>query len=157
MWVREGKTEESDARSASLRVESVQNLEYLRPDDAGQTVVLVADDEVIVQNFVRITLERHGYFVLTAENGEEALLLSRKYPSNIHLLLSDVRMPIMSGIELSKRISIERPGIRILLMSSDFGEGYPAKVPLLEKPFSPKSLIEAVETLLTGKKLLAGM
>lgn len=57
----------------------MENPERLRPDRPDQSVILAAEDDVLVLNIVRITLERDGYFVLTAENGEEALMLSRNY------------------------------------------------------------------------------
>src|SRR4051794_8375346 len=113
----------------------MKNPDHLRPDRPDQPVILIADDDVMILNIVRITLERDGYFVLTAENGEAALMLSRSYSGEIHLLLSDVCMPKMSGIQLSKRITQERPGICVLLMSGSFEEENPG-FPLLRKPFS---------------------
>ena len=81
----------------------MQNPEHLRPADPDQPVVLLAEDDVMVLNIARITLERDGCFLLTAENGEEALYLSRRFPGEIHLLLTDVTMPKIGGMELSKQ------------------------------------------------------
>jgi two-component system, cell cycle sensor histidine kinase and response regulator CckA len=129
----------------------VKNPEHLRPDRPDQSVILVAEDDVMVLNVVRVSLQRNGYFVLTAENGEEALYLSRQYPGDIDLLLSDVCMPKMSGIQAAKRISTERPGICVLLMSGTFDELNPG-FPFLHKPFNVLKLSETVNGLLPACK-----
>src|SRR5579871_378028 len=97
----------------------MQDAENLRPEHPQQCVVLVADDEVIVRNYARRVLEAEGYFTLTADNGEEALLISIQYPGPIHLLLSDVRMPVVNGLELTQKIVRHRPQIKIILMSGE--------------------------------------
>jgi len=125
----------------------MKNPDHPRPDRPDQPVILIADDDVMILNIVRITLERDGYFVLTAENGEAALMLSRSYSGEIHLLLSDVCMPKMSGIQLSKRMTQERPGICVLLMSGSFEEENPG-FPLLRKPFGMNRMSETVKGLL---------
>ena len=123
----------------------MQNPEHLLPDDPDQPVVLIAEDEPMIQNIARITLEREGYFVLTAGNGEVALRLSQQYPGKIHLLLADIVMPKMSGVELSNRILTERPGIRIVLMSGHtFAEKIDPTFPFLQKPFDLKDLKDTV-------------
>jgi len=110
-------------------------------------VVLVAEDDVMVLNIIRITLERDGYFVLTAESGEEALILSRGFAGEIHMFFTDVCMPKMSGIQAAKRITTERPGTYVLLMSGSFEEDNPG-FPLLHKPFSTAKLSETVKGLM---------
>ncbi len=126
----------------------MQDAENLRPEHPQQCVVLVADDEVIVRNYARRVLEAEGYFTLTADNGEEALLISIQYPGPIHLLLSDVRMPVVNGLELTQKIVRHRPQIKIILMS---GES-PAHldVPFLQKPFAPKELKQKIQHILQG-------
>jgi two-component system, cell cycle sensor histidine kinase and response regulator CckA len=84
----------------------MENPEHLRPPLQDQTVILVVDDEVMIRNAVRLVLEGKGYFILTAHDGEEALHLSRKFPGTIHGVLSDVKMPIMDGVELRERILV---------------------------------------------------
>jgi CheY-like chemotaxis protein len=81
----------------------MQNAEHLRPSDPNQTVILVAEDEVLVRNFVRIVLESEGYFVLSANDGEEALYISPQYPGTIHALLSDVKIPNTDGLQLGSK------------------------------------------------------
>src|SRR5215469_14518063 len=64
--------------------------QHLRPVRPGQPVVLVAEDETMICNIVRIALEAMGLFVLAANDGQEALALSRKFPGTIHALVSDI-------------------------------------------------------------------
>jgi CheY-like chemotaxis protein len=128
----------------------MKNPEHLRPDTPDQSVILVVEDDVMVLNIVRISLEKVGYFVLTAEDGEEALYLSRHYPGAVDLLVSDIDMPVMSGLELGKRITQERHEIRVLLMSGHFHGSSP--YPVLRKPFSPNTLCETVKGLLPARQ-----
>jgi two-component system cell cycle sensor histidine kinase/response regulator CckA len=115
-----------------------------RPD---QSVVLVADDEVVVRDFARIVLEAEGYFVLTAGDGEQALSISRQYVGTIHALLSDVDMPDLDGLELRRQLLMERPEIRVLLMSGR-SQNPGADIPFLTKPFGPTELKQRIRKLL---------
>ena len=115
--------------------------------------VLLVDDEVIIVTVARIALEREGYFVLTAENGLEALELSRKFPATIHLLVSDIVMPEMDGMELRERITTERPGIKVLLISGQ-ADATAIAGAFLRKPFGIGTLRKRVRQLL-GVKALA--
>lgn len=115
----------------------------------GAVVVLVADDEDMLRNLVQEILEEHGYVVLTASDGERALSASRAYASDIDLLVSDIRMPQLSGIELATRILAERPGIRVLLTS---GTTQPpsTQAPFLWKPFTLDEFITKIKEVLNG-------
>ena len=120
---------------------------YLRPFHSDQAVILIAEDEAMVQNIVRIALEGDGYFLLTAHDGEAALEISRSFPGTIHLLLTDITMPRLNGIELCRRIAKERPDCRVLIMSGNPREdGF--RVPFLQKPFTLTSLQDSIESLL---------
>ena len=130
----------------------MKNPANLRSDHPDQSVILVAEDDVMILNIVRVTLERDGYFVLTAENGEEAVILSRGFSGEIHLFLTDVCMPKMSGIKAAKRIAAERSGICILLMSGSFDEENPG-YPCLRKPFGMHQLSKAVKGILPTCKM----
>jgi len=126
----------------------MEDPEHLRPPHPDQTVILIVDDEVMVRNVARITLEADGYFVLTAHDGEEALHISRIFPGTIHAVLSDVRMPKMDGLELREWILKERPGIPILLMSGNVDVGAPFVAAFLAKPFDPATLKDRIRQLL---------
>jgi DNA-binding response OmpR family regulator len=116
---------------------------------AGQPVVLVAEDEPLVLKVIQIALEAEGYFVVTAVNGGEALTLSRRFLGAIHLLVSDIKMPVMTGTELRHRILKERPGMKVLLISGQVNS--PSKdIPFLRKPFHPSVLKERVRALLSS-------
>jgi len=120
----------------------------------GKETVLVVEDEEAVRQFAIESLQRHGYHVITAASGEEALTIASAHDGTIHLLLTDVVMPGMKGPELARRLKALRPGLRVVLMS-----GYAAEVVtgpdlhdavLVTKPFSPASLARAVRNVLDG-------
>jgi len=127
-----------------------------KPSAAGGTeTVLVVEDEAGVRELACQFLRVKGYNVIEAEGGLDALAASRRHPGVIHLLLSDMVMPKMSGCELAVQLKATRPDIRVAFMSGysefsrgDLGKEFPdARV--LQKPFSPASLVEIVrETLL---------
>ena len=121
--------------------------EHLRPQNPDQTVILVVDDEVLIRNIARIILEAEGYFILAADDGEEALEMSRKFPGTIHGVLSDVKMPKVDGLELAATILLERPGIKVLLMSG-YVDAPAENVPFLQKPFGPEVLKQRIRELL---------
>lgn len=100
-------------------------------------------------------LREHGYTVLEAGGGSEALQVSAACgPAPIHLLLTDTVMPGMSGPALAERLLLQRPNLRVLVMSgytsSTITEQHPlpAEMQLLQKPFSPAGLARAVRAAL---------
>lgn len=125
----------------------MNNPANFRPSRPDQLVVLVADDEPIVCNLVRIALEAAGFFVLTAGDGEEAMVVSRAFAGTIHALVSDVRMPNMDGVALREQILLERPDIKVLLISGHGLDPLNA-VPFLQKPFRLEVLQDRVRKLL---------
>lgn len=125
---------------------SMKNPENLRPSHSNQTVILIAEDEVLVANVARIALANEGYFVLTASDGEEALHISRQYPGPIHLLVSDINMPKLNGLELGEQIMDERPETQVLLMSGE--TALVGNRPFLRKPFLPKALRDKVHQII---------
>ena len=128
-------------------------VEAIDPAQGHETILLV-EDEPAVRGLVHETLRLHGYTVLEARHGIEALLTSAKYVGSIHLLLTDVVMPQMSGPEVAEKILTVRPGIKVLYMSGypdhpvfDQG-GVSRETGFLPKPFSPHVLAQKVrETL----------
>ncbi len=119
----------------------------------SETVLLVEDDQQ-VRNLASIILDRHGYNVLVAGSGREALSLLESHGSGVHLLLTDLIMPDMNGKELFDRISVSDPAIRVLYMSGYTGDaiahhGVIEKgVNFIEKPFSVKALAAKVREVL---------
>jgi DNA-binding NtrC family response regulator len=120
---------------------------------SSQFVILLADDDRLVRNAVRAMLTKAGYAVLDATDGEHALEVSREYDGSIHVLLTDMKMPRMDGLQLSNLIAKERPGIKVLVMSGKTS-GEPLlvnqRVEFLRKPFLPRTLWERLTNLLDG-------
>ena len=124
----------------------------------GRETILLVEDEPSVRSLVHETLRLHGYTVLEARHGIEALLTSTKYVGPIHLLLTDVVMPQMSGPEVAEKLLTVRPGIKVLYMSGypdhpvfDQG-GVSCETGFLPKPFSPHLLTRKVREVLDGVK-----
>lgn len=86
-------------------------------DLRGSGVVLVVDDEEVVRRTARVMLERYGYTVLMAENGQEALDKYRRNAGRIRLVILDLTMPVMGGEEAFRRLHELDPGVRVLLSS----------------------------------------
>ena len=126
----------------------------LRPKAAHQSVILVADDAVLIRNLVTLLMQQEGYFVLSAADGHEGLELSRHYPGSIDLVITDVQMPRLNGTDLCAHLLEERPGIKALLMSgADIREIVRQNVdlPFLPKPFDGQTLKARVRAILTPK------
>jgi two-component system, cell cycle sensor histidine kinase and response regulator CckA len=115
--------------------------------------ILVVDDEPTVLDTVRDGLTAHGYQVLKASGGEEALQVVQGHQGPIALALVDVVMPGMSGPEVAQRLHEARPDLKILFMSGFSTEvvvvhGLTPGDPLLVKPFSLESLARKVHEIL---------
>jgi CheY-like chemotaxis protein len=85
-------------------------------DGRSGTILLVEDSDVVRDVIVRL-LEEGGFTVLSASCGEDALSISRRKDVSIDLLLTDIVMPEMNGVELADRLERERPDMRILFMT----------------------------------------
>jgi two-component system, cell cycle sensor histidine kinase and response regulator CckA len=120
----------------------------------AEETLLIVEDEALVLDVATRILAQHGYRVLAARNGAEAMELIDGYQGTIHLLLTDVVMPGATGKEVAERVSRQRPEIRVLYMS-----GYPESViasqgvidqgiRLLSKPFNALDLLEHVRAVL---------
>ena len=112
--------------------------------DSTPFTILVAEDEDEMRSLVGNVLRRNGYKVLEAANGEEALELASGYSGPIHLLLTDITMPVLNGWELHRRLRTERPGTATLFMSGNFEPTLMRFSVFLPKPFGPAQLLEKV-------------
>jgi two-component system cell cycle sensor histidine kinase/response regulator CckA len=124
----------------------------------GRETILVVEDDPSVRGLVQETLRISGYEVLVARHGIEALLTGAKHLGPIHLLLTDVAMPQMSGPEVAEKLTVVRPELKVLYMSGypdhpvfDQG-GVKRDTAFLHKPFTPNVLTQKVREVLDGKK-----
>jgi CheY-like chemotaxis protein len=115
---------------------------------------LLVEDEDAVRTLAFQVLQRHGYTVLEARNGREALQLCARYGEPIRLLITDAIMPQMSGRQLADRLLRDRPHLKILFISgytndAVLSHGGPAEAAVfLQKPFTPQTLVRRVRELL---------
>jgi signal transduction histidine kinase/CheY-like chemotaxis protein len=121
---------------------------------AGGTVLLVEDEEQ-VRRLTRTILTRLGYQVLEATSPGDALNRIAEEAGPIELLLTDIVMPGMSGIDLARRAAAERPGIRVLYMSGYteggvVSHGVTAETPFIQKPFTAGTLQRRIREVLNG-------
>ena len=123
----------------------------------SDATILLVEDDVAVRDVVSRLLQRHGYRVREVPNGAQALTTLADSSVAIDLVISDIVMPEMSGLELRDRLGTIRPGLPLLLMSGYSEEaitrlGNPATVgPLVEKPFTVQGILEKVEQVLRNE------
>src|SRR5205085_12471001 len=123
----------------------------------GAETILLVEDEEVVRSLARLVLEMHGYTVLEAGNAGEALLVYNRYPGRIHLMVTDVVMPGLSGRELAERLETLGHGLKVLYMSGYTDDAMvrhgtsDAKIPFLQKPFTPEALARKVREVLGGR------
>jgi two-component system, cell cycle sensor histidine kinase and response regulator CckA len=117
----------------------------------GFPVILLAEDDVLVRNFLLLVLHHASYAVLVAADGQEAMILSRAFQGKIVLLVTDMEMPRMGGEELGELIMRERLGIRILQVSGRLAESFLGRnlsLAFLQKPFRPSVLMEKISEVM---------
>ncbi|HEV8368593.1 MAG TPA: response regulator [Pyrinomonadaceae bacterium] len=120
----------------------------------GAETILLAEDEEMVRKLARQVLEMYGYRVLEATSGMEALLICEQSHEPIHLLITDVIMPEMSGRELADRLAQCRPEMKVLYMSGYTDDAIVHQGVLdegtnfIQKPFSPPALARKVRSVL---------
>jgi CheY-like chemotaxis protein len=112
-------------------------------------IVLVVDDDDGVRRLVEMILQQQGYDVLLASNGLEGLMVYSSYRARIDLVLTDIDMPQMNGLELMTRIRALNPSQKLILMSGRAHDDQipPGDCPMLSKPFLPNQVVAAVKSL----------
>jgi two-component system cell cycle sensor histidine kinase/response regulator CckA len=130
--------------------------------DAGEPVgsetVLLVEDEDAVRALAREVLRRHGYVVLEARDGVDALRVAERHADEIDLLVADVVMPHMSGRELAERLATVRPAMKILFMSgyTDHAlvhDDVTLNAAFLQKPFTPEVFARRVRRILDAEQV----
>lgn len=112
--------------------------------------ILVVDDEDDIRTVVRKMLEAKGYTVLNASDPQQALRLATQQP--VHLLLTDVVMPLLRGTELAQRVQAVSPWTKVLLMSAyKISEITASGYPFIPKPFTPDALVAKVRQVLLAQ------
>ena len=125
-----------------------------RMPEVGNETLLLVEDEAAVRSSVRRLLEWHGYTVLEARNGAEALRVYEAHEGAIDLVLTDVLMPEMGGHELVERLRALRPELRVLFMSGYAERAFtsdgsmPPGTGYLEKPFTVETLMRRLREVL---------
>jgi len=120
----------------------------------GQGTILVVEDEQAVRQLTRRVLETAGYAVLEATDSEQALALFHEHRGTIQLLITDLVMPRLSGLDLARQLLASHPGLEVLLMSgySDHTlsrqDGLEERLAYLQKPFTTATLTQKVREIL---------
>jgi DNA-binding NtrC family response regulator len=122
----------------------------------GDEAILIVEDNVAVRSVLSRVLKDAGYLVLDACDAAQASAICETYGKRIHLLLTDVVMPGVSGPELAAELTQKRPEMKVLFMSGYSGTAVAGHGPtrdgalFLQKPFSPGSVTRAVRAALSS-------
>jgi CheY-like chemotaxis protein len=129
-----------------------------RDRDVGRQTILVAEDEPSVRAVIVAALEQHGYCVIAAGDGHEALARADDHAGTIHLILTDVRLPGLGGPELTERIAVNRPGVKVLFMSGHTEDevmrpdALGGRENFIQKPFRLADLARRVGDVLDARR-----
>jgi PAS domain S-box-containing protein len=166
LWI-DSKQGEGTTMTIDLPIVEAEGCDQPTPSSAelprpglGETILIAEDEHGVRRAAVRI-LAQHGYRVLPAENGAEAIDLCKRHDGEIDLLLTDVVMPDIDGRQVADRVLEIQPEAKTMFMSGYAdeildGHGVLPDVSFLKKPFTPKSLAAAVRAALDGLELERG-
>jgi two-component system, NtrC family, nitrogen regulation response regulator GlnG len=119
------------------------------PSAENSGTILIVDDDRAIRALVETFLERGGYTTLSADSGEVALQVMEHHHSDIVLLLTDVTMPGIDGLELARRVHRSNPKLPVLVMSAHSDRpGELNEFPFLPKPFIAADLLSRVREML---------
>ena len=124
------------------------------PTRLSKATILVVDDEVSLRQLLVRQLRNEGYTVLEAGYGMQALAVARASDEQIHLVLSDIRMPGMLGTELAQRLVAEHPSVRVVLMSAHVLDDLTTisdsrgVIQVLAKPFDGQTMLAVIKFVL---------
>jgi two-component system cell cycle sensor histidine kinase/response regulator CckA len=131
------------------------------PERTGSETVLVVDDETVVRRTAKSMLERYGYSVIVAENGQEGLDLFRVLAEKVSVVLLDMTMPVMSGEEAFRQMKSIKPEVRVIL-SSGYNEVEAVRrftgkglAGFLQKPYSAATLAQKVRAVIEQGRMHA--
>jgi PAS domain S-box-containing protein len=129
----------------------------------GTETILVVEDEAEVRAYTVAALKAYGYRTFAAEDAQAALLVAERESGPIDLVLTDMVMPKMNGLELAARLAQLKPSLRVLYMSGYSSDMMASRgvlqegLLLVEKPFSPEQLVQKVREVLGPPKLLSSV
>ncbi|MBZ5664192.1 MAG: response regulator [Acidobacteriia bacterium] len=126
------------------------------PVMGGSETILLAEDQPSIRNVLREFLESEGYKVLEAQNGNEAIEVAKHHTGSVDVLVTDVIMPQLRGIELAKRLTEIYPGLCVILMSGYSEDALvenrllsERNMTLIQKPFDPEELAQKIRESLS--------
>jgi CheY-like chemotaxis protein len=123
--------------------------------DPSDYCILVAEDNEILRYVMFKTLSEHGYCVLEAVGGDEAMQRQAEYDGRIHVLVTNVDMPGMRGHELAFQMKVKRPDIKVLIVSGEGESDFPPEAHghdlALLKPVTSTDLLSTVAGLLKAR------
>ncbi len=132
----------------------VQECQYELPAGHGELILLV-DDEDQIREITQITLEKHGYKVITANDGKEAVALYSRHREKIRLVLMDMMMPVMDGQASIRELRKANPEVKVIAVSGLTEKGKIAKtddaLAFLMKPYSAEKLLNTIHEVITTK------
>lgn len=128
--------------------------DQLKHQSGGMETVLLVEDNELVRPLICRMLKIHNYKVLEAANGEEALKIIKSFKDTIHILITDILMPGIDGVELSKKVRDVRPDTKMLFISGYTADSIPrnditnSDIPFLQKPFTSIGLASKVKEIM---------